>query len=269
MELTNQAAERRTRNDRRSEEPSPIERDLVAALERDEIEILFQPQFACDDGRVVGAEALARWQHPQRGLLGADLLFGIAVRAGLVEQLSHHVACAALGEAGNWRVPLRLSLNVTAADIAAGNFAQTIAGAIADSGFPPEHLTLEITEQVLVADLTRTAERLQGLADQGVHIALDDFGAGFCNFDYLKRLPLHGLKLDRSMIDGIDEDPRDLAVLRGILTMARALGLEVIAEGVEREEQRVVVAREGCTAWQGFLGARPMPAAEFSELAGR
>lgn len=269
MELTDKAAERRNRSDRRSDRPSPIERDLVAALERDEIEILFQPQFACDDGRVVGAEALARWKHPRRGLLGADLLFGIAARAGRVEQLSHHVARAALGEAGNWRVPLRLSLNVTAADVAAGNFAQTIAGAIAEAGFPPEHLTLEITEQVLVADLERTAERLQQLADLGVHIALDDFGAGFCNFRYLKLLPLHGLKLDRNMVEGIDEDPRDLAVLRGILAMARALGLEVTAEGIERESQRAVIAREGCFAWQGFLGARPMSGADFAALAGR
>ena len=269
MELIDKAPERRNTRDRRSDTPSPIEQDLVAALERDEIEILFQPQFACDDGRVVGAEALARWKHPRRGLLGADLLFGIAARAGRVEQLSHHVARAALGEAGNWRVPLRLSLNVTAADVAAGNFAQTISGAIADADFPPEHLTLEITEQVLVADLERTAERLQQLADLGVHIALDDFGAGFCNFRYLKLLPLHGLKLDRSMIEGIDEDPRDLAVLRGILAMARALGLEVTAEGIERESQRSVIAREGCFAWQGFLGARPMPGTEFAELASR
>ena len=259
--------ERRTQRDRRTDSPLPIAQDLLAAIERDEIEILFQPQFASDDGRMVGAEALARWQHPEHGQIGADALFAMAEWADRVEQLSHHIARTALNTAGNWPVPLRLSLNVTAADIAAGNFAQTIASAVADAGFPPEHLTLEITEQMLVADLDRTAERLRKLARLGVRIALDDFGAGFCNFRYLKRLPLHYLKLDCSMVDGIDEDPRDLAVLRGILAMARALDLEVIAEGVEREGQRAAIAREGCASWQGFLGARPMAAAEFAALA--
>jgi EAL domain-containing protein (putative c-di-GMP-specific phosphodiesterase class I) len=266
MELIEMAGERRTSGDRRRQRMAPIERDLTSALERGEIEILFQPQFACGDGRVVGAEALARWQHPARGLLGADLLFTIAARAGLVERLSQHIARAALESAGNWPVPLLLSLNVTAADVAAGDFAEVIDRAIADTNFPPEHLTLEITEQVLVADLAGTAGRLQELADLGVRIALDDFGAGFCNFRYLKLLPLHALKLDRSMIDGIDEDPRDLAVLRGILAMAGALRLDVTTEGVEREEQLAVICQEGCSSWQGFLGGRPMPAAAFAAL---
>ena len=139
---------------------------------------------------------------------------------------------------------------------------------MAEAGFPPEHLTLEITEQVLVADLERTGRRLRQLADLGIRIALDDFGTGFCNFHYLKRLPIHALKLDRSMIEGVADDPRDLEVLRGILAMARALHLDVVAEGVEREEQRAAIAREGCASWQGFLGAKPMPGAEFAALAG-
>jgi len=141
-----------------------------------------------------------------------------------------------------------------------------IASSLAKADFPPERLTLEITEQVLVVDLDRSAERLRQLADLGIRIALDDFGAGFCNFRYLKRLPLHYLKLDCSMVEGIDENPRDLAVLRGIMSMAVALGLEVVAEGVERESQREVIAREGCVAWQGFFGARPMTLVQFSGL---
>ena len=235
MPIPETAPERRTRSDRRKPAAHPIGDELRKALERGEIEILFQPQFASADGTLVGAEALAR---------------------------------AALGAAGNWRVPLRLSLNVTAADVAAGNFAENIAGAVAEAGFPPEHLTLEITEQVLVADLERTGRRLRQLADLGIRIALDDFGAGFCNFHYLKRLPIHALKLDRSMIEGVADDPRDLEVLRGILAMARALHLDVVAEGVEREEQRAAIAREGCASWQGFLGAKPMPGVEFAALAG-
>ena len=138
-----------------------------------------------------------------------------------------------------------------------------------DEGFAPERLTLEITEQALVSELNRSAARLRHLADLGIRIALDDFGAGFCNFRYLKVLPLHSLKLDRTMIEGITDDARDLAVFRGIVAMARALDLKVVAEGIETEAQRDAVAREGCDAWQGFLGARPLEAAEFAELAGR
>ena len=263
---TSEKADRRTRRDRRTQTEPAIAAELRAALERGEIEILFQPQFAAGDNRLVGAEALARWQHPGQVVIGGAMLFEIAERAGLVEPLTHHIVRAALEIAGNWPVPLRLSLNVTAADVAAGNFAENIAGAVAEAGFPPEHLTLEITEQVLLADLDCTAEQLRQLAELGIRIELDDFGAGFCNFDYLKRLPLHALKLDRSMIAGIADEPRDLAVLRGILAMAGALGLEVVAEGVEQEAQRAAIAREGCASWQGFLGAKPMTAAEFAAL---
>ena len=266
MDVITTAPERREKVDRRGANDMRGGQILTDALQRGEIEILFQPQFAACDNRLVGAEALARWHHPRRGRIGVGPLFEIAERTGRVRELSRHLAGRALAAAVEWPVPLRLSLNVTAADVAAGNFADTISEAAAEVGFPPEHLVLEITEQVLVSDLARSAEQLSLLAERGVGVALDDFGAGFCNFHYLKRLPLHFLKLDRSMIDGVDEDARDLAVLRGILAMARALGLEVCAEGVEREEQRQVIEREGCTSWQGFHGARPMPASQFAAL---
>jgi EAL domain-containing protein (putative c-di-GMP-specific phosphodiesterase class I) len=124
-----------------------------------------------------------------------------------------------------------------------------------------------VTEQVLVADMSLAERSLADLAAQGIRIALDDFGAGFCNFRYLKTLPLHYLKLDRSMVDGITEDPRDLAVLRAITAMATALDLEVIAEGIESEPQRLAVAREGCAFYQGFVRAQPMSEEAFLELA--
>jgi EAL domain-containing protein (putative c-di-GMP-specific phosphodiesterase class I) len=268
MDLLQTISDRRESTDRRAGRDVRGGMVLTDALERDQIEILFQPQFSAADNLLVGAEALARWHHPQLGCIGVGPLFEIAERTGRVRELSRHLVGHALAAAMKWPVPLRLSLNVTAADVAAGNFAETIMEATTDAGFPPEHLVLEITEQVLVTDLSRSAEQLSLLADRGVGIALDDFGAGFCNFHYLKRLPLHFLKIDRSMIDGIDEDPRDLAVLRGILAMAQALGLEVCAEGIEREEQRAVIAQEGCTSWQGFHGARPLPAADFAALIG-
>ena len=243
-----------------------LEADLIKALGRGEIEIVYQPQFSCADNRVVGAEALARWQHPELGRIGAGAMFAIAERADHVGQLSRQIARQAFAGARDWPETMRLSLNVTSADLATSDFADTLAEAMNAAGFAPERLTLEITEQALVAELDPSAKRLQPLADLGISIALDDFGAGFCNFRYLKMLPLDALKLDRSMIEGITQDPRDLAVLRGILAMARALDLSVIAEGIESEAQREVVRREGCDAWQGFLGAMPMQSDEFIGL---
>jgi EAL domain-containing protein (putative c-di-GMP-specific phosphodiesterase class I) len=252
------AADRRGRG-RRIEE-------LTAAICEGQVEILYQPQFACEDGRLVGAEALSRWNHPVLGRIGAEALFDIAERCGHAAELTRHIAGRALAVGVRWPEPLRLSFNVTAADLHEDNFAATILAAVAASGFQPHRLTLEITEQALVTELDRGAEQLEQLARQGVRIALDDFGAGFCNFRYLKRLPLHLLKLDRSMVQGIAEDERDLAVLRGIMAMAQALGLQVVAEGIESEEQRAVIVREGCEKWQGFLGGAPMTAEAFAGL---
>ncbi|MDD3799644.1 MAG: GGDEF domain-containing phosphodiesterase [Novosphingobium sp.] len=246
-----------------------LEADLLGALDRDEIEIVYQPQFAAEDDRLVGAEALARWQHPQLGRVGAGALFAIAERADHVAQLSHHIAARALAGAADWPDPLRLSLNITPADLTATSFANTVAAAVVEAGFSPDRLTLEITEQALVTDLDRSAVSLRKLRDIGIRIALDDFGAGFCNFRYLKLLPLHYIKLDRVMVDDVLDDARDLAVLRGILAMAKALDLKVIAEGIENEDQRALIAHEGCDYYQGFLRARPMSAEEFLDFAKR
>ena len=177
--------------------------------------------------------------------------------------LSRHIAESALKAAAAWPDDLRLSLNVTAADLADGGFAEGLEQVLADTGFARERLTLEVTEQVLVADMQLAERSLAALAAQGIRIALDDFGAGFCNFRYLKVLPLHYLKLDRAMVEGITEDPRDLAVLRGILAMAGALDLSVIAEGIETEAQLAAIRAEGCACYQGFLRAGAMDAQLF------
>lgn len=244
-----------------------LEADLLRALDRGEIEVVYQPQLRCADDRLSGAEALARWNHPEIGRIGAGALFTIAERADHVAQLSRHIARLALHGAAGWPEGLRLSLNITPSDLAAADFAGEFCAAVRASGFPAERLTLEVTEQALLGDIDHAAAALAVLAEKGMRIALDDFGAGFCNFRYLKRLPLHYLKLDRSMIDGVADDARDLAVLRGIVAMARALDLAVIAEGVESEAQRAVAAREGCAFYQGFLRAQPMRRADFLAFA--
>jgi len=245
-----------------------LEADLLGAIDRGEIDIAFQPQFALPDGRLSGAEALARWDHPKLGRIGAGTLFAVAERADHVAPLSQHIARRALALARDWPGDLRLSLNVTSADLAADTYAAEFLAILRESGFPANRLTLEVTEQVLLHDITLAARTLDELAGAGIRIALDDFGAGFCNFLYLKLLPLDYIKLDRAMIEGITADPRDLAVLRAIVAMAGALDLKVIAEGVEDEAQRDAVAREGCAFYQGFLGGAPMTPEEFAGLAG-
>jgi EAL domain-containing protein (putative c-di-GMP-specific phosphodiesterase class I)/GGDEF domain-containing protein len=247
-----------------------LDADLLGAINRDEIEVVFQPQFAVDSAssdQLSGAEALARWNHPKLGRIGAGALFTIAERSDHVVPLSRHIAALALAEAPRWPGDLRLSLNVTPVELASWSFAADLRDALRIAGLSPAQLTLEVTEQALLADVQLAARSLAEVAVSGVRIALDDFGAGFCNFRYLKTLPLHYLKLDRSMVDNIVEDPRDLAVLRAIVAMAGALELEVIAEGVETEAQAEAIAREGCKFLQGFLRAQPMAAEEFLSLA--
>lgn len=252
---------------RRRRKAAQLEADFQRAIDRDEIEVLYQPQFSLPEDRLTGAEALARWQHPVLGRIGAQALFSVAERVDQTTQLSRHIARKALAGAQGWNDGLRLSLNVTPADLAIEHYGHDLLGIVAESGFPSRLLTLEVTEQVLLTDIQLAGRILREIAGQGIRIALDDFGAGFCNFRYLKLLPLDYLKLDRSMVDGITEDARDLAVLRGIVAMARALDLQVIAEGIENEAQRRLVSAEGCAFYQGFLRARPMTADEFRELA--
>ena len=244
-----------------------LEADLHGAIDRDEIEIVFQPQFRLSDDKLVGAEALARWNHPELGRIGAAALFAIAERSDQVAPLSQHIALRSLEIARTWPEQLRLSLNVTPADLAFGSYVRELLDKLRETGFSPRRLTLEVTEQALISDVGLAAQIMAEFSAQGIRMALDDFGAGFCNFRYLKVLPLHYLKLDKAMIEGITRDKRDVAVLRAIVAMASALELEVIAEGVESEEQRACIALEGCALYQGFLKAQPMSAEVFASLA--
>lgn len=242
-----------------------LEADLIGAMARDEIGIVFQPQYRVADGALVGVEALARWDHAQLGRIGAETLFAIAERGDHVAQLSRHIAGKALAAAVDWDT-LALSLNVTAEDLASEAFAADFRELLAGTGFVPTRLTLEVTEHALVADFAQSATALAELASAGVRVALDDFGTGYANFRTLKSLPLDTIKLDASMVRDVDSDPRDRAILTAIVAMARALGLKIVCEGVERESQLAVLQQEGCDTFQGFLRSGPISAAEVSSL---
>lgn len=235
--------------------------DLHRAIERGEIELRYQPQVDLADDRITGVEALVRWDHPTLGPLGADTLFAAAERADLGVALSDHIQQAALACAVGWPVALgglRLSLNLTAADVSRPGFAALFLARLDASGFPRERLTLEITETGLIGDLPTAAGVLGELRAGGCRIALDDFGTGYSSLAYLKALPLDTLKIDRALTVDIAGSPRDQVVVRGILGIARGLGLNVVAEGVETPEQRDLLAAEGCDLYQGFLRSPPL-----------
>jgi len=244
-----------------------LETDLLSALDRREIEVLFQPQFSCVTGAVVGAEALARWRHPSLGEIGARDLFAIAERAALVAPLSRHVVARALEDAATWPEGLTLSLNITPEELGDPRFAADFAALIGRSDIAPQRLMLEITEDLLLRNLPQAASALKALRGLGFRTALDDFGAGFCNFRYLRELPLDALKLDKAMVEGVPGDATALAVLRAMLQLGKALGLAVYAEGIESEIQRAAITAEGCDYWQGFLRAQPMPSESVLALA--
>lgn len=245
-----------------------LEADLIGAMTRNEIGLLFQPQFAVADGALAGVEALARWDHPQLGRIGAETLFAIAERGDHVAQLSRHIGRRALAIAASWPAAVPLSLNVTAEDLGDETFVSDFRTMLQDTGFAPANLTLEVTEHALVADFARSAQALSDLAELGVRIALDDFGTGYANFRTLKALPVDTLKLDASLVRDVDHDPRDRAILKAIVAMARALGQKVVVEGIERETQLAVLAQEGCDTFQGFLRAGPLPAENIAALVG-
>lgn len=247
--------------------PGVLEADLLRALDRREIEVLFQPQFSCLSGALTGAEALARWRHPTLGAIGARDLFAVAERAALVAPLSRHVVARALEDAATWPENLTLSLNITPEELGDPRFAADFAALIGRSDIAPQRLMLEITEDLLLRNLGQAASALKALRGLGFRTALDDFGAGFCNFRYLRELPLDALKLDKAMVEGVPADATALAVLRAIVALAKALGLAVYAEGIEDEIQRAAITAEGCDYWQGFLRAQPMPSESVLALA--
>lgn len=247
-----------------------LEQDIVQAIERDEIVVLFQPQFAVETGRITGAEALARWQHPQYGEIGAGTLFALADKADFTRALSRHIRQRAMQHAARWTgplAPLRLSLNVTAEDLGEKGFAKRELAMLAEAGFNPRRLTLEMTEQALVPDLKRAAARFAALRDAGVRIAVDDFGTGYSSLLYLKRLPLDYLKLDHAMTRDIGGAEADRIIVRSVIAMAKALNLKVIAEGVESDAQLDALRDEGCDYFQGFLRGKAMEADVFAEFA--
>jgi diguanylate cyclase (GGDEF)-like protein len=250
-----------------------IESELRAALTRDELRLVYQPIVSLATGAVTGAEALVRWQHPERGELAPAEFITVAEESGLIVRLGEWVLTAACEEAARWAAmrpdgpPLNVSVNLSARQVAESRLAEVVAEALERSGLDPANLVLEITESVLLEDADTPKDTLRAVKDLGVRLVLDDFGTGYSSLGYLKRLPLDGLKIDRQFVAGLGTDSDDTAIVSAVTGMAHGLGLTVIAEGVETEGQRDALRALGCQRAQGYLFWRPVSAAAFRMLA--
>lgn len=246
-----------------------LEAELRRALERDELTIFLQPQFSLADGRLCGAEALIRWQHPQRGLIAPGLFIPLLEETGLIVPAGQWLVRTVCQHWARWSggrhdFPLA-AINVSGVEFRRGDLEASVRAALADSGLAPSLLELEITESALMHQADGGVAVLERLRQLGVRIAVDDFGTGYSSLAYLKRLPLHKLKIDRSFVQGLPDDGEDATLSRTIISLAHNLRLEVIAEGVETEAQRDFLTAEGCDQMQGFLTGRPVPVEEFHQ----
>jgi diguanylate cyclase (GGDEF)-like protein/PAS domain S-box-containing protein len=244
-----------------------LEADLRAAIDRDELQLHYQPKVQVDSGALVGIEALLRWRHPQRGLLAPGEFIALAEDCGLIVPIGHWVLRAACRQVRAWRdagcaVP-RCAVNLSARQLVSETLVDEVADALATWQLDAGALEVEITESVLMADPERANRTLQGLHALGVHIAIDDFGTGYSSLAYLKRFPAQTVKIDRSFVSGLPDDRDDAAITQAVVAMAHSLALEVVAEGVETAAQLDFLRRLGCDGAQGYLIGRPMPAAQL------
>ncbi len=253
----------------RARERLRLESSLYRALERSEFELYYQPQIHPANGKMLGTEALLRWNHPTRGLLGPEEFVPMLEETGLIHAAGRWVLHTACAQAKAWRSAgfpeMRIAVNISARQLLHRNFAEEVAHALQQSGLEGEALDLEITESILMEDTELNAEVLQKIAGLGVHISIDDFGTGYSPLTYLKRFPVHSLKIDRSFIQGIPENSDDMAIAFSIFALAETLGLQVTAEGVETAQQLSTLNNWQCNKAQGYLFARPMPAARLDE----
>ncbi len=254
------------------DEHSPTRLTLVSelrhAIDGNDLALHYQPQVALATGEVLGAEALVRWQHPQRGLILPDEFIPLAERTGLIRPLTDWVLENALAQCRAWRaagLDLSIAVNLSVRDLEESRLPEMIAALLAAHRVDPRSLRVEITESVLMADRARSVAVLGQLRAIGLEIAIDDFGTGYSSLAYLAELPIDALKIDRSFVMRLNSGHRHAAIVRATLEMAHSLGLRVIAEGVEDARTLSVLAEMGCDAAQGYYFARPMPAPELGE----
>ncbi|MGZ5199798.1 MAG: putative bifunctional diguanylate cyclase/phosphodiesterase, partial [Telluria sp.] len=249
-----------------------LERSLRHALENDELEMYYQPQIDVITGRIVGAEGLMRWNHPRRGVLSAGEFLPFAEENGLMLPISDWMLGALCRDLLKWNAvtaePVRLSLNLSPQYLDRGDFFEKMRGALSRHGISPSQIEVEITENICIRNPQYAIDQLNKLCQLGLSVAIDDFGTGYSSLSYLHRFPIHTIKIDQSFVKEIHDELGHYPVILAIISIARGLGLNLIAEGVETEAQSRYLEANGCTTMQGYLYHRPIPLPNFmAELA--
>jgi len=248
-----------------------LQSELTSAVERDQLTVHYQPVVALDSGRLTGVEALVRWQHPERGLVPPGSFIPLAEQTGLIVALGHWVLEAACRQAHQWEQAgladgLDLNVNVSVRQLKEPGFVATVAEDLDQTGVEPGRLVLEITESLLMENIDAILGVLHELRGLGVRLAIDDFGTGYSSLAYLVKLPVQVLKIDRSFVIRLDQDPNNATLVRSILTLARDLKLQTVAEGIEQAHLAEELHRLGCDKGQGYWFSRPLAAADLEDL---
>jgi EAL domain-containing protein (putative c-di-GMP-specific phosphodiesterase class I) len=249
-----------------------LESDMREAIRQGEFEVHYQPLVGLESGRISEVEALVRWRHPERGLIAPGEFIPLAEETGLIVPLGRWVLEEACRQVRAWQMrdpghrSLVVSVNLSARQFQHPLLVSEIDAALRETGLDPSCLRLEITESELMRDAEGTIGKLHALKQLGVRLAIDDFGTGYSSLSYLKQFPVDTLKIDRSFIRGVSNDPHDAAIVRSVLALAAAFGLSVTGEGVETNEQAGQLRALGCHRGQGYLFARPLPAEQFEAL---
>ncbi len=256
----------------RAMERLALETNLRRALDRDEFLLHYQPQVRLDSGEMFGLEALVRWNHPDRGLVAPSEFIPLAEETGLIVPIGAWVLRSACRQARAWRdaggAGLRVAVNLSGRQLRQQNLVEVVRKVLDETGLSPEGLELELTESSIMHKDELTRSTLWALHEMGIRLSIDDFGTGYSNLGYLKRFPIDSLKIDRSFVRDITTDPDDAAIATAIISMAHNLKLEVVAEGVETNEQRTLLRERGCDAIQGFLVGGPAPAEAYTDVRG-
>jgi EAL domain-containing protein (putative c-di-GMP-specific phosphodiesterase class I) len=243
-----------------------LELDFRAALEAGHIEVHYQPQVDIKTGAVIGLEALARWRHPERGLVPPSDFVPLSEEVGLIDRLGTQVLQRACKDAASWPETVSVAVNLSALQFRSGRLFGIVEDALTNAGLPPYRLELEITEGVMRLDTSTALQQLRQLKRLGVRISLDDFGTGYSSLSYIRNFPFDKIKIDQSFVRELGTSLDSLAIIRAVAGMCSSLGIATTAEGVETDAQLEILTEERCDSVQGYLFGKAMPASELATL---
>lgn len=247
-----------------------VETELRRGLQKDQLDVYYQPQYSLKSGRIVGAEALVRWDHPERGLISPVDFIPVAEESGLIAAIGETVLMRACRQSAEWRQAglgdIRVSVNVSAYQLRQDTLVELVERTLRDSELPASLLDLELTESALMENLSRTRYTLGRLRENGIQITIDDFGTGYSSLAYLKRFPINALKVDRVFVKDAPDNAGDASIIRAIVSLGKSLEMEVIAEGGETEQQLAFLREQSCDLIQGYLISHPVKPHQFKRL---